>query len=239
MANQLGDWRGGIRALSPRFGAGGMKIALIVVIWNRLRKLVGDQKMDRDVASPFGMEQLSDSQQAFIRWIAIFVVIGGVASATVSDFIRGSIDVEHANIASLERENANLDAQIKEIATLESDINVLHQRQNAVESLQAMRNVPVRMMSALVQSTPETVVLNMVTQAGTRLTINGAARSNAEVAEFLKNLDAMPERFVRPELVESVSSEAGARVSGGRKALTFSIRVDLVTVTPPAVGKAK
>jgi len=49
----------------------------------------------------------------------------------------------------------------------------------------------------------------------------------------------MPERFVRPELVESVSSEAGAKVSGGRKALTFSIRVDLVTVTPPAVGKAK
>ncbi len=175
----------------------------------------------------------------FLRLVAIFVLTGGAALGGVSFLISDSIDVQHTNIALLERENTNLDTQIKEIATLEADINVLQQRQNAVESLQAMRNLPVRMMSAMVQSTPESVVLTTVTQVGNRLTVNGIARSNAEVAAFLRNLDAMPERFVNPELVETVSSETGAKAMGARKALTFSIHVDLVTAVPPAAGKTK
>jgi type IV pilus assembly protein PilN len=184
-------------------------------------------------------EQLSDSQGVFLRLVAIFVLIGGAASAAVSHLIGGSIDVQRTNIALLERENSNLDTQIKEIASLEADITVLQQRQNAVESLQAMRNLPVRMLSALVQSTPDTVVLTTMTQVGNRLTINGIARSNAEVAAFLRNLDAIPERFVNPELVETVSSDTGAKAVGARKALTFSIRVDLVTAAPVTAGKTQ
>ena len=195
--------------------------------------------MDQTVAAPNSTDQLSDSQGVFLRLVAIFVLIGGTASAAVSYRISDSIDVQHNNIALLERENTNLETQIKEIATLEADINVLQQRQNAVESLQAMRNLPVRMMSALVQSTPETVVLTTVTQVGNLLTVNGIAQSNAEVAAFLSNLDAMPERFVNPELVETVSSETGAKAVGARKALTFSVHVNLVTAVPPAAGKAK
>lgn len=195
--------------------------------------------MNRTVAAPDSAEQLSDSQGAFFRLVAIFVLIGGAASAAVSYLISDSIDVQRANIALLERESTNLDTQIKEISTLEADINVLQQRQNAVEFLQAMRNLPVRMMSALVQSTPESVVLTTVNQVGNRLTVNGIAQSNAEVAAFLRNLDAMPQRFVHPELVETVSSESGAKAVGARKALTFSIHVDLVAAVPPASGKTK
>jgi type IV pilus assembly protein PilN len=215
------------------------KIAHIVVIWLCLMGLVGSQKMNQTAAAPSNAEQLSDSQGVFLRLVAIFVLIGGVASAAVSHLIGGSIDVQRTNIALLERENSNLDTQIKEIASLEADITVLQQRQNAVESLQAMRNLPVRMLSALVQSTPDTVVLTTMSQVGNRLTINGIARSNAEVAAFLRNLDAIPERFVNPELVETVSSETGAKAVGARKALTFSIRVDLVTAAPVTAGKAQ
>jgi type IV pilus assembly protein PilN len=215
------------------------KIAHIVVIWLCLMGLVGSQKMNQTVAAPSNAEQLSDSQGVFLRLVAIFVLIGGAASAAVSHLVGGSIDVQRTNIALLERENSNLDTQIKEIASLEADITVLQQRQNAVESLQAMRNLPVRMLSALVQSTPDIVVLTTMTQVGNRLTINGIARSNAEVAAFLRNLDAIPERFVNPELVETVSSETGAKAVGARKALTFSIRVDLVTAAPVTAGKTQ
>ena len=195
--------------------------------------------MNQTVTAQNNAEQLSDSQGVFLRLVVIFVLIGGAASAAVSYLIGRSIDAQHTNIALLERENSNLDTQIKEIASLEADITVLQQRQNAVESLQAMRNLPVRMLSALVQSTPDTVVLTTMTQVGNRLTINGIARSNAEVAAFLRNLDAIPERFVNPELVETVSSETGAKAVGARKALTFSIRVDLVTAAPVTAGKTQ
>ena len=193
--------------------------------------------MDLSVVAPADAEQLSDSQRAFLRLGAIFVAVGILSSASAFYLIDASIDGQHANIALLERENSNLDAQIKEIASLESDMKVLRDRQKAVESLQAMRNAPVRMMSALVQSTPETVVLSALTQAGTRLTITGLAGSNGDIAQFLRNLDAMPTQFERPELVESLASEKGAQTGAGRTALTFSIRVDLAAVTPPIPEK--
>jgi Tfp pilus assembly protein PilN len=85
--------------------------------------------MNQTVAAPSNAEQLSDSQGMFLRLVAIFVLTGGAASAGVSYLISDSIDVQHTNIALLERENTNLDTQIKEIATLEADINVLQQRQ--------------------------------------------------------------------------------------------------------------
>jgi type IV pilus assembly protein PilN len=238
-ANRSGDGGGNLVLFYTQFGALEKKVAHIVVVWCGLRDVTGSQTMNQTVAAPNQAEQLSDSQGVFLRRVAIFALIGGLASAAVSSLISNSIDGQHTNIALLERENTNLDTQIKEIATLEGDINVLQQRQNAVESLQAMRNVPVRMMSALVQSTPETVVLTTVTQLGNLLTVNGVARSNAEVAAFLRNLDAMPERFVHPELVETVSSETGAKAVGARKALTFSIHVNLVTAIPAVAGKAK
>jgi len=193
--------------------------------------------MNSSVAAPADAEQLSDSQRAFLRLGAIFVAVGILSSALASYLIDVSIDRQHANIALLERENSNLDAQIKEIASLESDMKVLRDRQKAVESLQAMRNAPVRMMSALVQSTPETVVLSALTQAGTRLTITGLAGSNGDIAQFLRNLDAMPAQFERPELVESLASDKGAQTGAGRTALTFSIRVDLAAVTSPIPEK--
>jgi len=193
--------------------------------------------MDLSVVAPADAEQLSDSQRAFLRLGAIFVAVGILSSASAFYLIDASIDGQHANIALLERENSNLDAQIKEIASLESDMKVLRDRQKAVESLQAMRNAPVRMMSALVQSTPETVVLSALTQAGTRLTITGLAGSNGDIAQFLRNLDAMPTQFERPELVESLASDKGAQTGPGRTALTFSIRVDLAAVTPPIPEK--
>ena len=195
--------------------------------------------MDRTVAAPFSAEQLSDSQQAFLRRVVIFVVLGILLSALTFYVMDGSIDAQRANIAILERENSDLDAQIKELSALESDVKVLQDRQKAVESLQAMRNVPVRMMSALVQSTPETVVLTALAQTGSRLTITGVAGSNGDVAQFLRNLDAMPTQFGHPELIESLASDSGAKVGAGRTPLTFSIRVDLAPVALPALPKAQ
>ena len=194
--------------------------------------------MDRTVVAPVGADQLSDSRQSFLRLLAIFVLSGAAASMLTSYLIGRSTDGQRANIALLEHEGSKLDAQIKEIGALESNLQVLRERQNAVESLQSMRNAPVRMMSALVQSTPETVVLSAVTQVGNRLTISGSAPSNGDIAQFLKNLESMPARFDHPELVESVAAEQVAKAGPVRMPLTFSIRVDLAVGATAAVPKA-
>ena len=184
--------------------------------------------MNSALAAPLDEGQLSDSRLAFIRMLGLFVVLGALLAALAFFLIDGAITTERANIDLLQRENAKLDAQIKEIASVEFDIKTLHQRQRAVEALQAVRNLPVRMLSAIVQATPETVVLTKLAQAGTHLTINGLARSNEEVAQLLRNLEALSTHFSHPDLVETVAFEGTPNAKDLRKALTFRISVDLV-----------
>lgn len=184
--------------------------------------------MNSAFAAPWDEGQLSDSRLAFVRMLGLFVVLGALLAAMAFFLIDSAITTQRANIDLLERENAKLDAQIKEVASVEFDIKTLHQRQKAVEALQAVRNLPVRMLSAIVQTTPETVVLTSLTQAGTRLTINGLARSNDEVAQFLRNLEALSTHFSHPDLVETVAYEGAPNAKVPGKALTFRISVDLV-----------
>lgn len=190
--------------------------------------------MNSAVSGLWGDTQLSDRRSAFFRLLGLFVVVGAALAAMAFFLVNAAIETQRANIALLQQENTLLDAQIKQIASLESDIKTLHQRQKAVEALQAVRNRPVHMLSALVQATPPTVALTRLVQAGTHLTINGVARSNEEVALFLRNLDAMPTYLAHPDLVETVASIAPASLKNARKTLTFSIGVDLVNTDEAA-----
>lgn len=192
--------------------------------------------MNSGFAAPWDEGQLSDSRSAFLRMLALFAVVGALLAAVAFFLIDRTITTQRANIDLLQRENAKLDAQIKEIASVEFDIKTLHQRQKAVEALQAVRNLPVRMLSAIVQTTPETVVLTRLTQTGTHLTITGAARSNEEVAQFLRNLEALPTHFSHPDLVETVVSDGASNAKDLRKALTFQISVDLVNADDALQG---
>jgi type IV pilus assembly protein PilN len=174
--------------------------------------------------------ELSDSQPDFARLLAIFVLIGVAVSAAAYLLLDRANENQRSNNALLEREIALLDGQIKKIANLEVDIKALDERRSAVESLQALRNVPVRMLSALAQTTPDAVALTKLVQVQEALTISGVTKSNAEVAQYLANLDAMPTRFAGSELVETVLPEAGAGAGANwaSHALNFSIRTDIV-----------
>ena len=188
--------------------------------------------------------ELSDSQPEFARLLAIFVLIGAAVAVVTYLLLDRATENQRINNALLEREIALLDGQIKKIANLEVDIKALDERRSAVESLQALRNVPVRMLSALAQTTPDAVALTKLVQVQEALTISGVTKSNAEVAQYLANLDAMPARFARSELVETVLPEAGAGAGANRvsQALNFSIRTDIVGAAQkplkPAAGAA-
>jgi len=174
--------------------------------------------------------ELSDSQPDFARLLAIFVLIGVAVSAATYLLLDRANENQRSNNVLLAREIAHLDGEIKKIASLEADIKVLDARRSAIESLQTLRNVPVRMFSALVQTTPDAVALTKLVQAQQALTISGVTKSNAEVAQYLANLETMPTRFARSELMETVLPEAGTGAAANHvsQALHFSIRTDIV-----------
>jgi type IV pilus assembly protein PilN len=130
------------------------------------------------------------------------------------------------------------DIQIKDIATLESEITALRARQQAVEDLQADRNLPVHLLTELVRQLPEGVYVTAMRQDGQNVLIQGVAQSNERVSELLRNLGNNSPRFAKPELVEIVAGSVTLAPRDQRRVANFNIRVKLVRASEVEKAKA-
>jgi type IV pilus assembly protein PilN len=136
--------------------------------------------------------------------------------------------------AFLQDEIRKLDAQIKDIATLRAEIDALKARQQAVENLQADRNMPVYLLDELAKQTPEGVYLTSVRQNGNTVTLSGLSLTNERVSELLRNTAYNSTWLERPELVEikAVNVLIGR---DQRKLFDFNLRVTIKR--PQSAGK--
>lgn len=128
----------------------------------------------------------------------------------------------------LQTEITRFDNQIKDIAGLESEIAALRARQQAVEDLQADRNMPVYLLTELVRQLPEGVYISSMRQDGQNITLLGVAQSNERVSELLRNLGTGSPWLTRPELVEIVSGVVTLAAKDQRRVANFNIRVKLL-----------
>jgi len=101
-------------------------------------------------------------------------------------------------------------------------------RQQAVENLQADRNMPVHLLTELVQQLPEGVYITSMQQNGQNVALQGVAQSNERVSELLRNLANNSPWFSGPELVEIVAGTASLNARDVRRVANFQIRVKLV-----------
>lgn len=138
----------------------------------------------------------------------------------------------------LRQEIAQLDAKITEIASLEQEITALHERQKAVEDLQANRNTPVHMLNELVRRVPEGTYLQSLRQNGQSVEIQGAAQSNERVSQLLRALSAEPTWFkgVALRQTEAANVNANASSASARKVANFTITF---TLTRPLTDAEK
>jgi type IV pilus assembly protein PilN len=128
----------------------------------------------------------------------------------------------------LETEIKKLEEQIKDISTLEAEIAALRARQQAVEDLQSDRNLPVHLLTEMVNQLPDGVFISKMVQAGQVVTINGVAQSNERVAELIRNLANNTPWFAKPDLVEIVAGTVALTPKDQRRVSNFVIRVRLV-----------
>jgi type IV pilus assembly protein PilN len=135
----------------------------------------------------------------------------------------------------LQTEISRLDGQIKDIAGLQTEITALLARQQAVEDLQADRNLPVMLMSELARQLPEGLFLSSVRQDAQNLTLSGTAQSNERVSELLRNLGNNSPALSRPELIEIVAGTLALSPREQRRVANFTIRVHLVRSSDAAV----
>lgn len=155
-------------------------------------------------------------------------LLGGLVAAGVFLWYQGALSAQQDNNSLLEREIKKLDDQIKDIAGLEAEIAALRARQQAVEDLQSDRNLPVHLLTELVNQLPDGIYVSRVVQTDQVVTINGVAQSNERVSELLRNLANNTPWFAKPELVEIVSGTVALSPRDQRRVSNFTMRVRLV-----------
>jgi type IV pilus assembly protein PilN len=89
--------------------------------------------------------------------LGLSVFVGGLIAGLIFLWFQSQISSQQDQNQLLQSEISKFDLQIKEIAGLEGEIAALLARQKAVEDLQADRNMPVYLLTELVQLWPDGV----------------------------------------------------------------------------------
>ena len=111
---------------------------------------------------------------------------------------------------------------------LEAEIAALRARQQAVEDLQSDRNLPVHLLTEVVNQLPDGVFISKMVQLDQTVTLNGVAQSQERVADLLRNLTSNTPWFTKPELVEIVAGTLALSPREQKRVANFVIRVKLV-----------
>jgi type IV pilus assembly protein PilN len=155
-------------------------------------------------------------------------LVGGLLAGAIFLWYQSEISAQQNSNRILTAEIAKLDGQIKDIAGLETEIKALKARQQAVEDLQADRNLPVHLLTEIVKQLPDGIFISKMVQIDQSVTINGTAQSNERVSELLRNLSNNTPWFSKPELVEIVAGNLTLPTKEQKRVSNFVIKVRLV-----------
>ncbi|MCZ4312351.1 PilN domain-containing protein [Comamonadaceae bacterium G21597-S1] len=166
-------------------------------------------------------------RDAFNVSIGMSFLVGGLIAGLIYMWFQGRITDQQGRNNMLTSEIKRLEGQIKDIAGLEAEIAALRARQQAVEDLQADRNVPVHLMTELVKQFPDGVYITNMKQDRQSVQLQGIAQSNERVSELLRNLANGTPWFSKPELVEIVASTVTLAPRDVKRVSNFTMRVQL------------
>jgi type IV pilus assembly protein PilN len=166
-------------------------------------------------------------REAFFATLGVSALMGGVIAGGIFLWYAAQISNQQSKNVVLQTEIKRLEGQIKDIATLQEEIAALRARQQAVEDLQADRNMPVHLLNEMVRQLPDGVYVTNLKQENQVVSIQGVAQSNERVSELLRNLSNNSPWLTKPELVEIVSSSI-ALGKEQRRVANFQMKVRLL-----------
>lgn len=167
-------------------------------------------------------------RETFQATMVASALVGLVIAGVIYWWFQMMIEDQQAKNTFLRSEIRVLEGQIKEIATIEEEIAALRARQKAVEDLQSDRNLPVHLLSELVQQLPDGVYITTLKQTNQTVAMQGMAQSNERVSEMLRNLSNNTPWLSKPELVEIVASNVALSPRDQRRVSAFNLRFQLM-----------
>lgn len=159
--------------------------------------------------------------------LGVAALVGGMIAGLIYLWFQAQSSVQQGKNELLQTEIRRFDTQIKDIAGLEAEITALRARQQAVEDLQADRNLPVHLLTELVRQLPDGVYITSMRQDGQNVALQGVAQSNERVSELMRNLANNTPWFSKPDLIEIVAGAVALTPRDQRRVANFTMRVRL------------
>jgi type IV pilus assembly protein PilN len=167
-------------------------------------------------------------REVFYASLLLSALAGVVVAGAIYLWYAAQISDQQGKNLVLSSEIKRLEGQIKDIATLQAEIAALRARQQAVEDLQADRNMPVHLLNELVRQIPDGVYVSSLKQDNQVVSLQGTAQSNERVSELLRNLGNNSPWLNKPELVEITSGLVTLSPRDQRRVSNFTMRVRLL-----------
>jgi type IV pilus assembly protein PilN len=167
-------------------------------------------------------------REFFYASLLASAVAGAVVAGGIYLWYAAQISDQRSTNLVLSTEIKRLEGQIKEIATLQAEIAALRARQQAVEDLQADRNMPVHLLNEFVRQLPDGVYLTNLKQENQLVTIQGIAQSNERVSQLLRNLGNSSSWLTKPDLVEITAGTVALSPRDLRRVSNFTLKVRLL-----------
>ena len=177
-------------------------------------------------------------KEIFFVLLGFSALVGLLISVVIYLWFSTAATLQQKTNAAIDSEIKLLENQIKDIAGLETEIAALRARQQAVEDLQSDRNLPVHLLTELVNQLPDGVYITKMVQADQMVSINGIAQSNERVSELLRNLANNTPWFSKPELIEIVAGTVTVSPRELKRVSNFTMKVRLVRASEAEKIKA-
>ena len=172
---------------------------------------------------------IEDGRPAIVTICRLLALLAGlVIAGLIYLWYQAQISDQQGRNAYLQGEIGKLETQIKEIANIEAEIAALKARQNAVENLQADRNLQVHLLNELVKQLPDGTYITSLKQEGQSIAITGVAQSNERVSELLRNLSDNTPWLSKPDLVEITAGTVTLGSRDQRRVANFNVRFRLM-----------
>ena len=129
-----------------------------------------------------------EAGQKQLIFFILLIVAAGVGNFYWYRNISDQADKLRQDVQNKDKEIADLNRIIGEVQNYEKDNKALEDKLKVLDTLKRGRTGPVKMLDAMASSIPKNVWLRKLEEKAGGMTLDGAARSNDDLAEFMKAL---------------------------------------------------
>jgi len=182
---------------------------------------------------PHREASLSGRRQAFARHLLLAGALALAVAAGWSAVLEQALADPTGAGQRLQQEIKQLDGHIQRMDGLQAETKALALREAALQQLQDERRQPADWLPQLMHL-PEGLHLTVVKQDSLGVHVQGAARANSQVFEWVRQLARQTQGLQRPELID-VSAPLASPAAPLPAGVVFSLRAQLQSA-PASAG---